>query len=172
MSLRWTPREGTFGAMTRAMAYGVLGGVTGILAMDLVMVVELWFARMPLTTYLRLIGSVFGGGVALGIFVHLVVGALPGLGLGVLTAKVKPLRIGTAREGLRLGFIVGVLSIPSAACPSQCSPACRCPSCSPFPPSRTWSGARCSAWFSAIKGLSLMEAPLMVRVRGRAQASE
>lgn len=117
MSLRWTPREGTFGAMTRAMAYGVLGGVTGILAMDLVMVVELWFARMPLTTYLRLIGSVFGGGVALGIFVHLVVGALPGLGLGVLTAKVKPLRIGTAREGLRLGFIVGVLSIPLGCVP-------------------------------------------------------
>jgi hypothetical protein len=103
--------------MTRGIAYGVVGGVAGILAMDVVMVVEFWLAQMPLTTYLRLIGSVFGAGVAVGVGVHLVVGALPGLGLGVAALKVKALHIDTIREGLRLGFLVGVVSIPLGCVP-------------------------------------------------------
>lgn len=103
--------------MTRGIVYGVLGGVAGMLAMDLVMVVEFLLAQMPPTTYLRLIGSVFGGGVALGAMVHLVVGALPGLGLGVAAVKVKALRIDTTDKGLQLGFIVGVLSIPLGCVP-------------------------------------------------------
>lgn len=102
---------------TRAIAYGVLGGVSGMLAMDFVMVVEFAIAQMPPTTYLQLIGSVFGRGVGLGVIVHLVVGALPGLGLGVAAAKVKGLHIDTTKKGLRLGFIVGVLSIPLGCVP-------------------------------------------------------
>lgn len=105
------------GAMKRAVGYGVLGGVLGMLAMDLVMVVEFLVARMPPTTYLELIGSVFGGGVAVGTLVHLVVGALPGLGLGLAAVKVRALHIDTPKRGLWLGFIIGVLSIPLGCVP-------------------------------------------------------
>jgi hypothetical protein len=103
--------------MTRGILYGVLGGVAGILAMDVVMVVEFLLAQMAPTTYLRLIGSVFGADVAVGVIVHLVVGALPGLGLGVAVVKVKALQIDTIKKGLRLGFLVGVLSIPLGCVP-------------------------------------------------------
>jgi hypothetical protein len=103
--------------MTRGIAYGVLGGVARILAMDVVMIMEFWLAQMPLTTYLRLIGSVFGAGVAVGVVVHLLVGALPGLGLGVAAVKATALHIETIGEGLRLGFLVGAVSIPLGCVP-------------------------------------------------------
>jgi hypothetical protein len=53
-----------------------------MLAMDLVIMVELVIAGLPLVTYLELIGSVVGGGTCIGVVLHLLVGG----GCGALLA--------------------------------------------------------------------------------------
>ena len=46
--------------------------------MDLIIFIEFWLAEIPLDTYLKLIGSVLGGGVLLGFILHACMGRRQG----------------------------------------------------------------------------------------------
>ncbi len=90
---------------TRGIVLGIIGGSVGMIAMDLVMVAEFLIKGLPIYTYLELIGSVLGGGVALGAILHLLVGSLLGLIFSAVVLKVDALRINTVRKGVGLGFL-------------------------------------------------------------------
>ena len=101
----------------RGIIYGIIGGLVGMLVMDLVMVVEFSIMRQPIDTYLKLIGSVFGGGVLLGIPLHLIAGSLLGVIFSFIVLKVDILRIDSIRKGLGLGILLGVVTIPFGCVP-------------------------------------------------------
>ena len=88
-----------------------------MIAMDLVMVAEFLIKGLPIYTYLELIGSVLGGGVALGAILHLLVGSLLGLIFSAVVLKVDALRINTVRKGVGLGFLAGAVTIPLGCLP-------------------------------------------------------
>lgn len=102
---------------TRAIAFGVLGSLAGMLAMDLVMVAESLMIDEPATGYLALIGSALGGGALLGVAMHLVMGSLLGLIYGVAVYKVDILRIDTLWKGVWLGVLAGLVTIPFGCVP-------------------------------------------------------
>lgn len=77
----------------KGVIIGAIGGVLGMLAMDIVKVIEFAFAKLPLTTYLMLIGSVFGGGILTGLITHLVFGSVFGALSCVVIIKINTLQI-------------------------------------------------------------------------------
>ena len=98
-------------SITRVVILGVIGGLAGMIAMDLVMVVEFLIMGLPVYTYLDLIGSVLGGGVPLGVVLHILLSLLLGLIFIALVFKVEALRITTIRRGLTLGVLAGAVTI-------------------------------------------------------------
>jgi ethanolamine transporter EutH len=88
-----------------------------MLVMDLVMVGEFAMMGLPVDTQLVLIGSIFGGGVALGVVLHIVMGALLGLVFSVAVLTVEPLRIHSVGRGVGLGVLAGVVTIPFGCVP-------------------------------------------------------
>jgi hypothetical protein len=61
-------------AVTRVILVGLIGSLAGTVVMDLVMVVQFAIAGLPASTYLALIGSILGGGVPLGVVLHIFIG--------------------------------------------------------------------------------------------------
>jgi hypothetical protein len=103
--------------LARAVTVCTAGSVAGLLVMDLVMVVEFSIADLPALTYLELIGSVFGRGALAGVFAHLALGAVIGIGLGVAVAKIAALRINTLGKGMLVGVLAGAVTIPFGCVP-------------------------------------------------------
>jgi len=104
-------------ALSKRIMIGAFGGVLGMLAMDIVIVIEFAFAKLPLSTYLMLIGSVFGGGIFTGLITHIVFGAFLGAFSCMIITKIKILRIRTVKQGLVIGLVVGLISIPLGCIP-------------------------------------------------------
>jgi hypothetical protein len=98
-------------SLTRGIGVGVIGSLAGTLVMDLVVVGELSMIGLPALTYLDLIGSVFGGGVPLGVLIHVFVGSVLGVFFSVPVLTIDALRIDSVRKGLVLGILVGIASI-------------------------------------------------------------
>jgi len=96
-------------ALTRGIGVGLIGSLVGTLVMDLVMVAEFLMMGLPPDTYLALIGSVVGGGVAVGVVLHLFLGSLLGLVFSAAVMKVEALHIDSVRKGVRLGVLAGIL---------------------------------------------------------------
>jgi len=103
--------------LTRGIASGVIGSLVGTIVMDLVMIGEFAMMRQPAYTFLALIGSVFGGGVALGVVAHIVMGSLLGVVFSVAVLTVDALRISTLGRGVVLGVLAGVVTIPGGCVP-------------------------------------------------------
>ena len=99
-------------SLARGFQVAVIGSLVGTLVMDLVMVGEFYIAKLPPTTYLALIGSLVGGGVALGVIGHVALGTLLGRVFGALELKVDALRIVTVARGVWLGVLAGLATIP------------------------------------------------------------
>jgi uncharacterized membrane protein YagU involved in acid resistance len=104
-------------ALSKGIMIGAIGGVLGMLAMDIVIVIEFAFAKLPLSTYLILIGSVFGGGILTGLITHLVFGAVLGALSCMVIIKIDSLRIKTVHQGIFIGLVIGLLSIPLGCIP-------------------------------------------------------
>jgi len=98
-------------SITRVIILGVIGGLAGMIVMDLVMVAEFLVMGLPLYTYLDLIGSVLGGGILLGVVLHILLSSLLGLIFIALVFKVDAVRITTIRKGFILGVLVGAVTI-------------------------------------------------------------
>jgi hypothetical protein len=62
-------------------------------------------------------GSIFGRGASLGIFVHIVTLAVLGSVSALAVLFIKPLRIETVSKGLILGLSFGIVSIPVGCVP-------------------------------------------------------
>jgi hypothetical protein len=107
------PAEGHMSnvTLTRGIGFGVIGSLAGTLVMDLVMVGEFSMMGLPALTYLDLIGSVFGGGIPLGVLVHVLTGSVLGVIFSVPVLTIDALRIDSVRKGLVLGILVGLASI-------------------------------------------------------------
>ncbi len=103
--------------LKRGIIYGIIGGLAGMIVMDIVMIVEFSIIRLPIDTYLELIGSVLGGGVLLGIPLHFVAGSLLGILFIFVVLKVDTFRIDSMRKGLGLGILLGVITIPFGCVP-------------------------------------------------------
>jgi len=95
----------------RLIILGVIGGLAGMVAMDLVMVVEFLIIGLPIYTYLELIGSVLGGGVLLGVVMHVLLSLILGLIFITIVMKVGALLIRTVKKGLAVGFLMGAVTI-------------------------------------------------------------
>ena len=91
--------------------------MAGTLAMDLVMVGEFSMMGLPAGTQLAVIGSISGGGVALGVVLHVAMGALLGLVFSVAVLMVDVLRIHSVGRGVGLGVLAGVVTIPFGCVP-------------------------------------------------------
>jgi len=98
-------------SITRVIVLGVIGGLAGMVVMDIVMVAEFLMMRLPLYTYLELIGSVLGGGVLLGVVLHILLSVFLGLVFISLVFKVKVFRITTIKKGFILGILAGAVTI-------------------------------------------------------------
>ena len=90
---------------------GVVGGLAGMIAMDLVMVAEFLIAGLPFYIYFELIGSVLGGGILLGVLLHILLSSLLGLIFIALVFNVDFLRITTIRKGFIVGVLAGAVTI-------------------------------------------------------------
>ena len=98
-------------SITRVIILGVIGGLAGMIVMDLVMVAEFLVMGLPLYTYLDLIGSVLGGGILLGVVLHILLSSLLGLVFIALVLKVDAVRVTTIRKGFILGVLAGAVTI-------------------------------------------------------------
>lgn len=103
--------------LPKGIMIGAIGGTLGMLAMDIVIVIEFAFAKLPLSTYLVLIGSAFGGGIFTGLITHLVFGAVLGAVSSVIIIRIDSLRIKTINQGLLIGLAIGFISIPLGCIP-------------------------------------------------------
>lgn len=98
-------------SLARGIAVGVFASLVGTIIMDLAMVVQFSMMGLPALTYLAMIGSIFGGGVPVGMLVHIVTTVILGVIFSVPVLTVDALRIDTVRKGVVIGFLAGVLSI-------------------------------------------------------------
>ncbi|UCG54490.1 MAG: hypothetical protein JSV32_07905 [Dehalococcoidia bacterium] len=98
-------------SIARLIILGIIGGLVGMIVMDLVMVAEFLIMELPMYTYLELIGSVFGGGVTLGVITHILLSIFLGLIFLALVFNIGFFRITTIRSGFILGFLFGVVTI-------------------------------------------------------------
>ncbi len=104
-------------SLTQTIKFGVLGSLAGTIAMDLVMVVESLIVGMPVDGFVALIGSVVGGGPAVGVVLHLLMGSLLGLLFGVAVYQFDWLHVDSLRKGVWLGLLAGLVTIPLGCVP-------------------------------------------------------
>jgi len=98
-------------SLSRGIGVGVIGSLVGTIMMDFVIVLQYSMMGQPALTYLDLIGSVFGGGIPLGVLIHVFVGTVLGVLFSVPVLTIDALRIDSVRKGLVLGILVGIASI-------------------------------------------------------------
>ena len=110
--------------LARGIAWGFLGGLTGTLVMDLLLMGTLLVLRQPATLCFSIVGDTvsrfFGvlgaqvtGGVATGVLTHYVVGPLFGILFGAAVTKLHVLRAGSLKQITIAAFLyVEILSQP------------------------------------------------------------
>ena len=86
-------------SVARVVLIGLFGSLAGTAVMDLVMVAEFSMAGLPAETYLALIGSILGGGVSLGVVLHILTGSALGMAFSVALLRFGVLPIETFKKG-------------------------------------------------------------------------
>lgn len=114
-------------ALTRGMILGLIGGLAGTIAMDLVltgvfsvmgMPADLTFSFIGDTAagFFTMIGIDIAGGVPLGAAVHYLIGLVLGVIFGVAVSQVDALRVDTLKKGVVLGILyIEIISLPILA---------------------------------------------------------
>jgi hypothetical protein len=110
--------------LTKAIAWGLFGGLVSTVIMDLVIIAFFLAVRMPIdliysfigevaqSFFLR-IGSDAPGRFTLGAFIHLSLGLLLGGLFGVMVSQFRTLRLGSLKKGILLGVLyIEVISQP------------------------------------------------------------
>jgi hypothetical protein len=103
--------------MKRVIIFGIIAGLAGTAAMDIVMVVEFSIFKQPLTTNYAVIGSVLGGGVPLGVILHILMGSILGIIFGLLVTYIRAFRITSVGKGVGLGVLAGIVTVPTLCVP-------------------------------------------------------
>ncbi len=113
--------------LSRGIAWGLLGGLAGTLAMDLVLMGGFAALGLPATTCFALVGDTIArffslegvdtaGSVQLGILTHYLVGPALGTIFGVIAARRAALRASTLKKVILVAIVyVEVLSQPLLA---------------------------------------------------------
>jgi hypothetical protein len=99
----------------RGMAWGLIGGLAGMMVMDILLMGALAVAGLPAFTCFSIVGNTaarffstlgmqMAGGVLTGVATHYLIGPLVGALFGLLTIKVGALRVDTLKKCI--GFAV------------------------------------------------------------------
>ncbi len=117
----------TLVTLARGMGWGLVGGLTGTLIMDLVLMGGLLAIGLPalscfsivgdtVSRFLAMLGIEIAGGVPTGAAAHYLIGPAFGVIFGVLVTQVNALRVNTVRKSLVLAVLyVEILSQPILA---------------------------------------------------------
>jgi hypothetical protein len=120
--LTWSQRNPI--PLVRGMGWGFLGGLTGTLVMDLLLMGALSIFGLPILTcfsivgdtvsrFFELLGAQVAGGVPAGVMTHYVVGPLFGVLFGAAATKLHILRGGSLKKITIAAFVyVEILSQP------------------------------------------------------------
>jgi hypothetical protein len=110
--------------LLKGLGWGFLGGLTGTLVMDLLLMGALLVLRQPATQcfsivgdtvsrFFAMLGAQVAGGVATGVMTHYVVGPLFGILFGAAVTKLHVLRAGSLKQITIAAFLyVEILSQP------------------------------------------------------------
>ena len=97
--------------------FGLAGGFVGTILMDLVMVSTFVLVGVPGDTFFSMVGERLGGGPALGLATHSLIGLTGGLVYSLAASSSGKLRAGTVTRGVWFGFGAGALTIPLGRIP-------------------------------------------------------
>jgi len=103
---------------SRSIGYGIIGSILGTIAMDFIMFGIFSMMGEPPETFYIVFGNFVGGGIRIGMVIHFLTGASIGLVFGLAVSQVNVLRIETARKGVGLGILAGIVTIPLACIPA------------------------------------------------------
>ena len=101
----------------RGIEFGLVGGVVGTILMDIVMVATFLMVGEPWDTFFTMVGEKLGGGAAIGIALHNLVGLTGGFAFALSVLSIPGLRIESRRRGLTLGIAAGAITIPAGCIP-------------------------------------------------------
>jgi hypothetical protein len=104
-------------AMKRVIIFGIIAGLAGTAAMDIVMIAEFSVFKQPLTTNYAVIGSVLGGGIGLGVVLHILMGSILGIIFGLIVTFIRALQITSVGKGIGLGVVAGIVTVPTLCVP-------------------------------------------------------
>jgi hypothetical protein len=123
----WAKVHATHVSLTRGVGWGLIGGLAGTIAMDIVLMVTLPLAGLPALTCFSIVGKTVAsffsmqgiemtGGVPLGVFTHYLVGPAAGAIFGVAVTQVRVLRLDNLKKSIILAILyVQILSQPILA---------------------------------------------------------
>lgn len=98
---------------SKAVLFGMIGGIAGSLAMIGPKVLSNIQLVMPHNVNWIVFGIVFGAdksnAFAVGMGLHILTGIIVGAIFGIITGKIKPLRINKIAKGIGLGVAAGVI---------------------------------------------------------------
>jgi len=100
---------------SRAIFFGIIGGIVGSLAMIGPKMISNIQLEMPYNVNWIVFGIVFGAdqpnAFAAGLGIHIVTGIIIGAIFGIITGKITKLRINKISRGIVLGIIAGLIVI-------------------------------------------------------------
>lgn len=123
----WTREYITRVTLARGLKHGLIGGIAGTLAMDLILMGALSAVGMPALTCFSIVGDTvehffsnlgihLAGGVPMGIAAHYLVGPLFGIIFGIVLSKVNALHVASLKKGVLLAVLyVEIMSQPILA---------------------------------------------------------
>ena len=99
--------------LSRAVLFGVIGGIIGSLAMIAPKIISNIQLGMPYNVNWIVFGIVFGAdktnAFAVGLGIHIVTGIVIGAIFGIITGKITKFRINKISRGIIFGIITGVI---------------------------------------------------------------
>jgi hypothetical protein len=113
--------------LMKGLGWGILGGLTGTLGMDLLLIAALLVVGQPavlcfsivgdtISCIFAVLGAQIAGGVATGVVTHYVIGPVIGAIFGLVVTRVKALRVYSLKKSILLGILyVEILSQPLLA---------------------------------------------------------
>ena len=98
---------------SKAVLFGIVGGIIGSLAMIAPKMISNIQLEMPYNVNWIVFGIVFGAdktnAFAVGLAIHIITGIIIGAIFGIITGKITKLRINKISRGMVLGIITGVI---------------------------------------------------------------
>lgn len=102
--------------LTKAIVWGLIGGFVGTVIMDLIIAGLFLIVGMPIDLIYSFIGDVaqsfflrigigVAGGIALGAFIHFLLGLVLGALFSIIVTKIRVLRLTSLKKGVWLGIL-------------------------------------------------------------------